>query len=234
MNQEVMRDFLNVPGIVGIALLSGHSEPVFYTYHPAFTKGNKSDLLQSVLQLVATIPPEYDEFAFHFAEYQIALHRLQSDLLALVIKNDTLNSEQFISALNRLRSEIATEPIATLDEFQSIPSSSQPKLKELIQVMNDLSQFTQRFLGIAVITNYWKSSRLDEAWLQQFQIDRSGQIIFLGEPSSLEQSVTAQDLESLRCWVARFIQRCSQAVRGYAALVEQQALTDLQKALLLP
>lgn len=250
MNQEVIRDFLNVPGIVGIALLSGHSEPVFYTHHPAFAEGNKSDLLQSVLQLVATIPPEYDGFAFHFAEYQIALHRLHSDLLALVIKNDTLNSEQFISAFTVLCSaiatnptleivtnptlEIATNPTAETDNLPPLPSPAQPNLKDVMQVMNELSEFTQRFLGIAVIANYWKSSRPDDVWFQQFQIERSGQIIFLGEPSSLEQSVTAQDLEVLRRWIARFIQRCSQAVRGYAALVEQQALTDLQKALLLP
>ncbi|MBD1823362.1 hypothetical protein H6F51_12810 [Cyanobacteria bacterium FACHB-DQ100] len=37
-----------------------------------------------------------------------------------------------------------------------------------------------------------------------------------------------------RAWVAQFIRRCSQAVSDYAVLVEQHALTDTQKALLLP
>ncbi|MCU0551333.1 MAG: hypothetical protein MUC48_18450 [Leptolyngbya sp. Prado105] len=232
MNQEVIRDFLNVPGIVGIALLSGHSEPVFYTHHSAFTKENPSNLLQSVFRLVETIPAEYDRFEFHFAEHQIALHRLQSNRIVLVIKNNTLNSEQFISAFNALASEITANPKAAIEQFQPLPP--QPRLKDLLETMNDLSQFTTRFLGIAVITNYWKSSRPEHDWLQQFQVDRAGQISFLGESSMLEESVSAQQLEWIRDWGQCFIRRCSQAVRGYATLVEQQALTDLQKALLLP
>jgi hypothetical protein len=234
MNQEVIRDFLNVPGIVGIALLSGHSEPVFYTHHPVFAKGKDSTLLQSVFQLVATIPSEYDVFEFDFAEHKIALHRLQFDLIALVIKNDTLNPEHFISAFRTLQSSIVSNPKAAIHEFENLPAAPQPALKDLLEAINDLSEFTRRFLGVPVITNYWKSSRSKNEWLQQFQVDRAGKITFLGESSVLSQSVNPHELELLQDWVARFIQRCSQAVRGYADLVKQQALTDLQKALLLP
>lgn len=220
MNQEVIRDFLNVPGIVGIALLNGQSEPVFYTDHPNFAKASSNNLLQSLLQIVDTIPPEYEVLEFRFAEYEIALYRLQATSLVLVIKDHSLNSEQFISAFETLRSHLISSPLL--------------KLQALLDAMNHLSQFTTQYLGVSVITNYWKLSRPEGEWIQQFQVTRSGQINFLGESSALEQSVSAQELETIRDWVAHFIRRCSQAVRDYGALVEQHALTALQKALLLP
>jgi hypothetical protein len=234
MNQEVIRDFLNVPGIVGIALLSGHSEPVFYTHHPVFAKGQKELLFQNVLQIVDTISPEYEVLSFQFEQNQIAIHRLQSNFIALVIKDDSLNPDQFISAFEQLKSSIAENPKAAIEEFQTLPAAPLPKLADLLDGMNQLAEFTSRFLGIAVITNYWKSSRPETEWMQQFQISRAGQVSFIGELSALEKSVTAEELDSIRDWVQRFITRCSQAVRNYKDLVEQQALTDLQKALLLP
>lgn len=225
MNQEVIRDFLNVPGIVGIALVSGQSEPVFWTQHPVFAKAGRNDFLKNLLQIVETIPPEYEVLEFRFTEYQIALSRLQPDLIVLAIKDSSLNSEQFISAFETLQSQIT----ASQTSIELLP-----KLQELIDVINHLSQFTTQYLGVPVITNYWKSSRPEGEWLQQFQVARSGQITFIGESSALEKSVSDSELETIRDWVAHFIRRCSQAVRYYPALVEQHALTDLQKALLLP
>jgi hypothetical protein len=225
MNQEVIRDFLNVPGIVGIALVSGRSEPVFWTQHPVFAKAGRNDFLKNLLQIVETIPPEYEMLEFRFIEHQIALYRLQPDLIVLVIKDSSLNSEQFISAFEALRSQVTISQTSV---------KLLPKLQEVIDVMDRLSHFTTQYLGVPVITNYWKSSRPEGEWLQKFQVARSGQIAFIGESSALEKSVSDLELEMIRDWVAHFIRRCSQAVRDYPALVEQHTVTDLQKALLLP
>ncbi|MBW4441074.1 MAG: hypothetical protein KME10_07550 [Plectolyngbya sp. WJT66-NPBG17] len=234
MNQEVIRDFLNVPGIVGIALLSGHSQPVFYSRDPAFTQGQAELLSQGILQVVETIPPEYEVLEFRFAQNQIVLHRFAQNFVALVIKDDSRVNEQFAGAFQKLRAWIEANPTIALEQFQALPSAPSPKLKDLIDAFNQLNQFTTKYLGVAVITNYLKRSRPAMAWMEQFQITRSGQISFVGELSGLEQAVSAQEHEWFRSWVAQFIHRCSQAVRDYAVLVEQNALTDPQKALLLP
>ncbi|MBD2083252.1 hypothetical protein [Leptolyngbya sp. FACHB-17] len=82
--------------------------------------------------------------------------------------------------------------------------------------------------------NYLKKTCSTRNGFEQFQVERSGQIRFVGESSRLEQAVSTQEHDWFRAWVAQFIRPCSQAVRDYAVLVEQHALTDTQKALLLP
>lgn len=233
MNQEVIRDFLNVPGIVGIALLSGQSEPVFYSHNPAFLHQQLESLSQGILQVVETIPPQYEALEFRFAKNQIVLHRLPQNLIVLVIKDAARIDQSFTSAFENLRSWIAQNPAIALEQLQALPIAPLPKLKELIEAFNQLSQFTKQYLGVAVVVNYLKSSRPDSEWIEQFQINRLGQVTAIGE-SSLEQALSTQEHELFRQWAAQFIRRCSQAVRDYATLVEQNALTDRQKALLLP
>jgi hypothetical protein len=234
MNQEVIRGFLNVPGIVGIALLSGQSQPVFYSHDPAFSQGQPELLSQGILQVVETIPPEYEVLEFRFSKNQIVLHRFTKNLIVLVIKDDSRIDETFVNAFQRLRTWIEQNPTIALEQFQALPTAPLPNLKDLIEAFNQLSQFTTNYLGVAVITNYLKLSRPEIEWMEQFQVNRSGQIQLIGELSGLEQTVSVQEHELFRHWVAQFIRRCSQAVRDYAALVEQNALTDTQKALLLP
>jgi hypothetical protein len=233
MNQEVIRDFLNVPGIVGIALLSGHSEPVFCSHNPTFAQGKQEALAQGILQVVETIPAEYETLEFHFAQHQIVLYRLSRDLIILVIKDHSQGNEKFLSAFQGLRSWVEANSAIAFEPFQA-STAPLPKLTDLIEALNHLSQFTTKYLGMAVIVNYLKSSRPTVEWMAQFQVSRSGQVSFVGELSKLEQAVSAQEHEWFRSWVDQFIRRCAHAVRDYAALVEQTALTDAQKDLLLP
>lgn len=234
MNQEVIRDFLNVPGIVGIALLNGQSQPVFYSQNPAFAQGQPELLSQGILQVVETIPSEYEMLEFRFSKNRIVLHRFAKNFIVLVIKDDSRIDETFVDAFQRLKTWIGQNPTIAIEQFQALPTAPLPKLKDLIEAFNQLSEFTKNYLGVAVIANYLKSSRPANEWMEQFQINRSGQIALIGERSGLEQTVSAQEQELFRHWVAQYIRRCSQAVRDYAALVEQNALTDTQKALLLP
>ncbi|MBE9009810.1 hypothetical protein IQ250_06290 [Pseudanabaenaceae cyanobacterium LEGE 13415] len=234
MNQEVIRDFLNVPGIVGIALLSGQSQPVFYSHDPAFSQAHPELLSQGILQVVETIPSEYETLEFRFSQNQIVLHRLSKDLIILVIKDDSRIDEKFGAAFQRLRSWIEGNQAIAIEQFQSLPAAPSPTLKEFIEAFNQLSQFTTNYLGVAVIVNYLKSSRPSVEWMEQFQVNRSGQIALIGELSGLEKAVSVQEQELFRQWVAQFIRRCSQAVRDYATFVEQSDLTHTQKALLLP
>ncbi|BAU13255.1 hypothetical protein LEP3755_37940 [Leptolyngbya sp. NIES-3755] len=234
MNQEVIRDFLNLPGIVGIALLSGQSQPVFYSHDPAFSQGQPELLSQGILQVVETIPSEYETLEFRFAKNQITLHRLSRNFIILVIKDESRLDGKFMGAFQSLRSWIEQDPKVAIEQFQTLPTAPLPTLKDLIEAFNQLNQFTTRYLGVAVITNYLKLSRPAVEWMEQFQVNRSGQIVLIGESSELGQAVSVQEHEWFRHWAAQFIRRCSQAVRDYAALVEQNALTDTQKALLLP
>ncbi len=112
--------------------------------------------------------------------------------------------------------------------------AADPTLKELLTALNHVSKFTTQYLGNHVIANYWKSTRPDHDWLGSFQIDRSAQFTFT-EPTSqgLAQPLTPQEKQWVQEWVTGFIKRCSQVIRDFPNIIEQKALDESQKALLL-
>ncbi|MFZ9739118.1 MAG: hypothetical protein ACO3EZ_14020 [Prochlorotrichaceae cyanobacterium] len=121
---------------------------------------------------------------------------------------------------------------------QSSTQSSQEQvvevgiLKEYLLGINQLSSFAKKYLGTAVIVNYWKSSRPQVKWLEGFQIDRSGNVTCLAENTQLiQQPVSTQQQEWLRDWVQSFIKRCSTVIRDFPTLAETEAFAPEQKRL---
>ncbi|MEY2977444.1 MAG: hypothetical protein RLZZ435_1583 [Cyanobacteriota bacterium] len=105
-------------------------------------------------------------------------------------------------------------------------------LKEYFLGINQLSSFAKKYLGTAVIVNYWKSSRPQVKWLEGFQIDRSGNVTCLAENTQLiQQPVSTQQQEWLRDWVQSFIKRCSTVIRDFPNLAEAEAFSPEQKRL---
>jgi hypothetical protein len=99
--------------------------------------------------------------------------------------------------------------------------------------LNHLSQFTTSYLGTHVIVNYWKSTRPQHEWLNQFEIDRSAHFTFSGSPQEAQKSLSLEEQQWIREWVAAFTKRCALVIRDFPNLVEQKALNEEQKAMLL-
>jgi len=102
----------------------------------------------------------------------------------------------------------------------------------LLEALNQLSLYTTQYLGKAVITNYWKSTRPDEEWLQSFEVSRTAELTFTSA-TALSQAVTPEQLSWIQSWVAAFISRCIKVIRDFPALVEK-SLKPEYKQLLLP
>lgn len=131
-------------------------------------------------------------------------------------------------------------PPVTVAPPQPVPAASaQPAapaitLKETLAALNHLSQFTTQYLGTSVIVNYLKSTRPDCEWLTHFQVERSAQITLTGTiAQQVNQTLSSQEHQWIRDWVAAFIKRCSQVIRDFSTIVDHKALDDRQKALLL-
>ena len=117
---------------------------------------------------------------------------------------------------------------ATLSENRGV-------LKDYLLAINELSQFAKKYLGTAVIVNYWKSSRPEVKWLDGFQIERSGQVSCLAENTKLmQQPVSTQQQQWLQEWVRSFMKRCSSVIRDFPRLAEAEAFSPEQKRLLFP
>lgn len=294
MNREVVEDFLNLPGIAGVALMDRRSRPYFCGVDSTLNFQQKEALAQGIRQVVETTPESFESFEFQFAATRVYIYKLASGMILLVLTSNGLVYSDYLPALQRLKAALTADlstGVATFrllagnitlspqeywkptaeegtksgptlrapvpvpktasgtstgsrNGFKNAPSPQpdaqnetyQVTLKEILAALNHLSGFTTQYLGVAVISNYWKTSRPQNIeWLNHFQINRKAEISFLGSSTHSESGqVKEQEIESIQSWVAAFINRCAKVIRDFPALVEQKALSPRQKELLLP
>ncbi|HEY9616463.1 MAG TPA: hypothetical protein V6C64_06470 [Microcoleaceae cyanobacterium] len=317
MKQEVIQDFLNLPGIAGVALMDGRSRPYFCGVDQTLNFQQKEALAQGILQVVETIPEGFESFEFQFTGHQVHIYKLDRGIILLVLTRDDLVYSDYLQIIKSLKASLREDIANAIATFRLIagnitlsgisyrkptpngsraseagisassqtisppapptpasvtksvslpiaapsppeapappivpptplpnpavteapvaaPRISEVTIKDLIADLNHLSKFTTQFLGTHVIVNYWKSTRPNHDWLNNFQIDRSAQLSFtsstaqeLLHPLSTEQQVWVRE------WIAAFIKRCSQVIRDFPQLIEQKALTAEQRVLLL-
>ncbi|MDX2097929.1 MAG: hypothetical protein SFW36_09145 [Leptolyngbyaceae cyanobacterium bins.59] len=319
MKREVVRDFLNLPGIAGVALMDGRSRPYFCGVDQSLNFQQKEALVQGITQVVETTPEDFESFEFQFTGHQVYIYKLDRGMVLLVLARSELVYADYLDAVQSLTTalrEDLSKAIATFRLLASditmtgqnywkgrsapanpadangavstpssvptnptnpsgttstpatptdtggnskklppealastgaksvptgpstpVPASASPaivELKEVLTALNQLSQFTTQYLGTAVITNYWKSSRPGYEWLQTLQIDRTAKFSLTNPGSqALNQALDPQQQAAIREWVAAFVKRCSQVIRDFPTLVDQSALDDRQKTLLL-
>ena len=322
MKQEVVEDFLNLPGIAGVALMDRRSRPYFCGIDSTLNFQQKTALAQGIRQVVETTPEGFESFEFQFTGHQVYIYKLADNMILLVLANSNLVYANYLSAVEKLKTalqEDVTTAIATFrllagnvtlsnqtywkpsgddrtasgptktasasqptrnrysptrsptstgsrngfktsaekpppvtsqanlkpetpsphgnDPVSASTASSQVTLKELLATLNHLSQFTTEYLGTAVIANYWKSSRPDIDWLDNFQVSRKAEITLSGsvpEAISESETVSREQIQGIHSWVAAFIERCTKVIRDFPVLVKQKALNPRQQELLLP
>jgi hypothetical protein len=308
MNREVVQDFLNLPGIAGVALMDGRSRPYFCGVDYALNFQQKEALAQGIQQVVETTPAGFEFYEFQFTGHRVHIYKLKHGIILLVLTSGELVYPDYLRMVDRLKGELqedvanaiatfrllagnitlssqsywqrretatttsssaaypakspsfsgtesgrtsqngayrppsAAKPAATPSSTASSPPPTSPpsqavpvNIKEVLAALNHFSQFTTQYLGTTVVTNYWKTTRPDVPWLNNFQVDRSAQISFngTGVTNPLQELDTEQH-QWVRDWTAAFIQRCSRVIRDFPTIIEQRALDDRQKALLLP
>lgn len=313
MDREVVRDFLNLPGIAGVALMDGRSRPYFCGVDQSLNFQQKEALVQGIRQVVETTPDDFESFEFQFTGYQVYIYKLAQGTILLVLARSTLIQGDYRLAIDRLKVSLQADITKAISTFRLIASdlslsnqnywkgrpdlggttssingissgfapgnfetrnlaeqngtgmvgadpgadpgktvpSPPPKppapnsdelestviqidLREILAALNQLSQFTTQYLGTAVITNYWKSSRPKQEWMENFQVDRSAKITFASpNASGVRQPITPEQHQWVRDWVTAFTKRCSQVIRDFPSIVDQNALNERQKSLLL-
>ncbi len=285
MKREVVQDFLNLPGIAGVALMDGRSRPYFCGVDQTLNFQQKEALAQGIRQVVDTTPAGFESFEFQFTGHQVYIYKLDQGIILLVLTRDGLVYRDYLQAIAKLKTALQEDVSTAIATFRLLagnisltgqnywkqrsdsPSDSalspsvinasstngtkppslelatpEPAentsdtivLKEFLLALNHLSQFTTQYLGTAVIVNYWKASQPAATWASNFQIDRTGQISFVGpDAQHLSQPTSPEEFQWLREWVKAFIERCSRVIRDFPALIEHTGLTDSERQLLL-
>ncbi len=91
-------------------------------------------------------------------------------------------------------------------------NSGKTDLEEYLLTFNQLSKWAGCYLGTAVVTHYWKSTRPRLAWFARFEIMESGEISCRDFPQSHSNVWQEKQLKS---WLQGFIQRCRRVVPDF-------------------
>lgn len=123
MNREAVQDFLNLPGIVGVALIDGRSRPYFYGIDQFLNFQQKEALAQGIRQVIATTPSEFDAFEFQFIEHQIYIYKLDQGLIFLVMADSQLSSADYTQAIKTLKLTLKEDLSNAIATFRLLAGS---------------------------------------------------------------------------------------------------------------
>ncbi len=132
MSREVIQDFLNLAGVVGIALTNRRMRPYFYGLDAVLDR-TKQALGQGVLQVVENVPEGFESFEFHFAGHVVFIYKLTHGLVLLVLTDHDLKSVDYHRGITKIKYLIETDTYNTVAYFKlllgsvtqhSLPSST--------------------------------------------------------------------------------------------------------------
>jgi hypothetical protein len=118
MKHGVIQDFLNVPGIVGVALIDGMTPPAFYGF-VGIAAAQQGAIAQSIEQVLTTTPDGFNSFEFEFNFYRVYLHKLNRGIILLVLTNTHLARSAYTQAVRRLLLELQLEGNNTITKRDS-------------------------------------------------------------------------------------------------------------------
>lgn len=120
MKREVIQDFLNLPGVAGVALMDGRSRPYFFGVDQALNFQQKEALAQGIQQVVDTTPSGFGSFEFQFTGHQVYIYKLQHGIILLVLAEEKLIKADYRIAVSLLQNELQQDAANAIATFRLI------------------------------------------------------------------------------------------------------------------
>jgi len=120
MKREVIQDFLNLPGVAGVALMDGRSRPYFFGVDQALNFQQKEALAQGIQQVVDTTPSGFGSFEFQFTGHQVYIYKLQHGIILLVLAEEKLIKANYRTAVILLQNELQQDAANAIATFRLI------------------------------------------------------------------------------------------------------------------
>jgi hypothetical protein len=118
MKREVVQDFLNLPGIAGVALMDGRSRPYFFGVDQSLNFQQKEVLAQGIQQVVETTPADFEFFEFQFTGHQVYIYKLNHGIILLVLTGNNLVYPAYLQAVEQLKVELQEDIANTIATFR--------------------------------------------------------------------------------------------------------------------
>ncbi len=132
MSREVIQDFLNSAGVVGISLTNRRMRPYFYGLDAVLDR-TKQALGQGVLQVIENVPEGFESLEFYFAGHIVFIYKLTHGLVLLVLTDSDLKLVDYSRGITKIKHLIETDTYNTVAHFKlllgsitqhSLPSSN--------------------------------------------------------------------------------------------------------------
>ncbi len=122
MSREVIQDFLNSAGVVGISLTNRRMRPYFYGLDAVLDR-TKQALGQGVLQVIENVPEGFESFEFHFAGHIVFIYKLTHGLVLLVLTDSHLKLSDYSRDITKIKHLIETDTYNTVAYFKLLLGS---------------------------------------------------------------------------------------------------------------
>lgn len=259
MKRQVIQNFLNLPGLAGVALIDGRNRPFFFGPAIQLNTPQQDALAQGIQQVIETIPAGFDTFSFRFTNQLVHIYKLDQGLILLVLMADQTPLPIYRPALHQLKLTLMEEPHNVVPTFRLLagcvtlnggpsaedispasaaapPSPSTPPVPagtsyaEVLAALNHLSEGATQYFGKVIVANTWKQSRPNQPWLAQFEIQKDGHFVLNPLPPA---TLTREQEQWIQDWASAFVERGSRTLRNFRTLVSEGMLTPAEVKILL-
>lgn len=258
MLEENIQQFLNFSGVLGlgIVLFNSHLQP--YLYFKEQLTESKQSLTQSIIRLIEPTvksPKGFDSFEFPVRGYYAYIYYINPQIILLVVTLKNIAAIKLLAAnflqtalqkdvdnaittfkflANNSAPSIAVPPALTaakfkLDSDSATASQENVTIKDFLELLNHLSEFTSKYMGAKLTINCWQLSRPEFEWLEHFQIDIYPKITFAGE---ITADVIALQKHWLKEWCFGFIRQGCKIIKDLPILIDEKCLNEREKLLL--
>jgi len=123
MNREVIQDFLNLPGVIGVALTNRRMRPYFHGFNAILNGQQQQAMAQGIHQVIENIPEGLISFEFYFIGNIAFIYKLPHDLVLLVLGDKNLDIKEYEASIDQVRQEIEIDVYSAVATFKQLLGS---------------------------------------------------------------------------------------------------------------
>ncbi|MGK7934024.1 MAG: pentapeptide repeat-containing protein [Microcystaceae cyanobacterium] len=123
--------------------------------------------------------------------------------------------------INTINGEVEEKSNGDISNVINHPAEVQVTIEALVKMLNHLMETGQRYLGKTMTVRYWKSSKPKTDWVNEFDIDESSNVTYIGVQNT---PLSSEQLEDAREWIIAFVKACSMIMQNYTEMLDPKFL----------
>lgn len=258
---DIIRDFLTVPGIAGIALIDGHPTPCLYSADSSLEIHQPKVFLANMTQILRTLTPQVQQIDCFFGTYRLYVCRMGLEFTVAVLTHRDVKwrngSEDIRLFCQAVQSHLKAS-IPLLEDWASARNNNQLELSSQKEPHRDTvstevlapSPPPRPVAALPLLQDYLKAANHLSTIAAQYlgstiiasQVKRSrpqGEILSMitivskGQLiSEADRVLSPEELQALRQWNQDFRSQCSRIIRDFDTIAQAAGLTKEEVALL--